>query len=83
MSDDALTTFQVTAHWDPEANVFYSNSDVPGLVVETGTLDEFIDFVNHFTPELLAANMPEFKGSCRIAIEARRARRAATPRMIS
>jgi hypothetical protein len=72
MSDNALKTFHVTAHWDADAEVFYSETDVPGLVVETATLDEFIDLVNHFTPELLAANMPDFKGTYRIAVEARR-----------
>jgi hypothetical protein len=72
MADTALKTFHVTAHWDPEAEVFYSETDVPGLVVETETLDEFIDLVNHFTSELLADNMPEFKGPYRLMIEARR-----------
>jgi Glu-tRNA(Gln) amidotransferase subunit E-like FAD-binding protein len=72
MADQLLKTFQVTAHWDPEAEVFYSETDVPGLVVETETLDEFIELVNHFTPELLADNMPEFKGPYRLTIEARR-----------
>jgi hypothetical protein len=67
-----LKTFHVTALWDADAEVFQSQSDVPGLVVETGTLDEFIELVNRFTPDLLAANMPEFKGSYRISIEARR-----------
>jgi hypothetical protein len=72
MSEAEPKTFHVTAQWDPEAEVFYSETDVPGLVVETKTLDEFIDLVNHFTPDLLADNMPEFKGPYRIMIEARR-----------
>jgi hypothetical protein len=41
-------------------------------VVETETLDAFIELVNRFTPELLADNMPEFKGPYRIMVEARR-----------
>jgi hypothetical protein len=72
MSEASPKTFHVMAHWDAEAEVFYSETDVPGLVVETETLDAFIELVNRFTPELLADNMPEFKGPYRIMVEARR-----------
>jgi Domain of unknown function (DUF1902) len=68
----SLKTFSVTAHWDAEAEVFYSESDIPGLVVETNTLDEFIYLVNSLTPELLANNMPGFKGPYRITLVGRR-----------
>ena len=48
--------FHVVARWDAEARVFYSESDVPGLVVEADTFDEFVDLVQHFVPELLKEN---------------------------
>jgi hypothetical protein len=48
--------FHVIARWDEEARVFYSESDIPGLVVEAETFDEFVDLVQHFVPELLAEN---------------------------
>jgi hypothetical protein len=35
-------TFTVTASWDPEARVFTSQSDIPGLVVEAETYEELV-----------------------------------------
>jgi Domain of unknown function (DUF1902) len=71
MSDDDVRSFHVTAHWDQESGVFYSRTDIPGLVVETLTFEEFVDLVNLLTPDLLAENLPELKGAYRITIEAR------------
>lgn len=34
-------TYHAEALWDPEAKVWETNSDVPGLVIETATLAEF------------------------------------------
>ena len=34
-------SFYVKAIWDPEAEVWCSESDIPGLVIETATLAEF------------------------------------------
>ena len=57
-------TYSVTAIWDPEAQVYYSNSDISGLHIETGSLDEFEEILmdeainlivaNHLSPEDLA-----------------------------
>jgi hypothetical protein len=50
--------FSVTAMWDSEAQVFTSSSDVPGLVIEAETFEEFVALVEELAPDVLAANMP-------------------------
>jgi Domain of unknown function (DUF1902) len=57
--------FSVKAIWDPEAQVYYSESDIFGLHIETKTLDDFEEVMmaegvnlilaNHVTPEELAS----------------------------
>lgn len=49
-------TYTVYAHWDPEARVWCSTSDVPGLVIEADTLEEFEATMKELVPEMLAAN---------------------------
>lgn len=49
--------FYVKAFWDPEASVWCSESDIPGLVLQTDTLEEFEDLIRHFAPDLLASNL--------------------------
>jgi len=46
--------YRVEAHWDPEAEIWTSRSDVPGLVIETLTLAEFDELAQTLIPELLA-----------------------------
>ncbi len=46
----------VKAHWDAEASVWVSESDIPGLVIETETLAEFEHLMMRLAPEMLAAN---------------------------
>lgn len=62
-------TFYVKAIWDPEAGVWTSESDIPGLILETATLSEFEQLARHFAPELLAENL-KIKGSVPIRFEA-------------
>ncbi|WP_295707261.1 DUF1902 domain-containing protein [uncultured Brevundimonas sp.] len=50
-------SFYVKAIWDSEAGVWCSESDIPGLVLETATLSEFESLARHFAPELLAENL--------------------------
>jgi len=50
-------SFYVKAIWDPEAEVWCSESDIPGLVIETATLAEFESLARHFSSELLAENL--------------------------
>jgi hypothetical protein len=48
--------YRVEARWDPEAGVWTSNSDVPGLVIEAPTLAEFEALALALVPEVLADN---------------------------
>lgn len=48
--------FTVEAIWDEEAKVFYSESDISGLHIETRTLEEFEEVMNDVTAELIVAN---------------------------
>ena len=64
--------FKVTATWDPEAQVFTSTSDVPGLVVEAETFEEFVSLVETLGPEVLEANMPSVKRPFQFDIELHR-----------
>jgi len=50
-------SFYVKAVWDPEAEVWCSESNIQGLVLETATLAEFESLARHFAPELLAENL--------------------------
>ncbi len=45
--------YHVRAQWDPEAKVWFSNSDVPGLVIETSTLAEFEALMRELVPEMI------------------------------
>lgn len=61
--------FSVTAHWDEEAKVFYSDSDIIGLHIEATTIEEFeavmmdvapgLVIANHVSKEDLATSAPE------------------------
>lgn len=62
-------TFYVKAHWDTEANVWYSETDIEGLFIETKDLAEFEEIMpdlardmiiaNHNTSSELASKSPE------------------------
>lgn len=49
-------TFHVTAIWDAEAGVFYSESDIVGLHVEAETLEEFEQAISELGPQLIVEN---------------------------
>jgi hypothetical protein len=49
-------TYAVQAHRDDEAGVWFSSSDIAGLVVETDSLTEFERLVIELAPALLAEN---------------------------
>ena len=49
-------SYFVKAHWDPDASVWISETNIPGLVIETDTLAEFEDVMMRLAPEMLAAN---------------------------
>ena len=50
-------SFYVKAIWDAEAGVWCSESNIPGLVLQADTLEEFQDLIQHFGPDLLAENL--------------------------
>jgi hypothetical protein len=50
------SAYYVRALWDPEASVWISETNVPGLVIEANTLSEFESLIVELTPELLEAN---------------------------
>jgi hypothetical protein len=49
-------SFTVRALWDRDANVYYSESDIIGLHIETATLDEFEAVLFEVGPDLILAN---------------------------
>ena len=65
-------TFKVTAVWDADAKVFTSSSDIPGLVVEADTFEEFVSLVEVLAPEMLAANLPDAKRPYHFDIQSHR-----------
>ncbi len=50
------SSYYVKALWDPEAAVWTSESDIPGLVIEADSLAEFESLMSQLAPEMLAAN---------------------------
>ena len=62
-------SFYVKAIWDPEAEVWTSQSNIQGLVLETATLAEFESLAKHFAPELLAENLG-LSGDVQVRFEA-------------
>ncbi len=49
-------SYYVKALWDAEAQVWVSETDIPGLVIETHTLAEFEAAFQDLAPEMLAIN---------------------------
>ena len=71
MNIDMPQSFLVTATWDAEAGVFTSQSDVPGLVIEAETFEEFVELVRELAPEVIATNLPTVRGPHKLRIETR------------
>ena len=67
-----IQLFIVTAVWDYEANVFNSSSNIPGLVVEADTFEEFVSLVEALAPEMLEDNLPQVKRPYHFDIESHR-----------
>ena len=49
-------SYVVTAVWDADAQVFYSESDIKGLHVEADTLEAFEALVIDLAPDLIIEN---------------------------
>jgi predicted RNase H-like HicB family nuclease len=57
LGDKPMSEYHVTAFWDDEAKVWVGTSeDVPGLCVESATLEELLQTVGELMPELLILN---------------------------
>ena len=48
--------FYVRALWDADAKVFYSESDIFGLHIETATIEEFETVMTDMAADLIIAN---------------------------
>lgn len=49
--------YTIRAGWDEDAQVWYvEDSDIPGLVTEAPTQDQFIEHIRELAPELIALN---------------------------
>ncbi len=52
-----MPEYTVNLLWDPEARVWIATSDsIPGLVLESGSMDALIERVRFAAPEIMAAN---------------------------
>lgn len=49
-------SFYVRAIWDPEEKLFYSDSNIIGLHLETPTFEEFEEVLMDVAPDLIVAN---------------------------
>jgi Domain of unknown function (DUF1902) len=56
MDSSMKRIFFVRAHWDDEAKVWYSETDIDGLFINAKDLDEFEDVVSEFAGELVLEN---------------------------
>ncbi|MDR1184462.1 MAG: DUF1902 domain-containing protein [Coriobacteriales bacterium] len=54
-----MAEYRVNFLWDEGAAVWVATSDeIPGLVLESGSLDALMERVRYAAPELLALNSP-------------------------
>jgi hypothetical protein len=52
-----MAEYVVNLIWDEDANVWIATSnDIPGLVLESGSIDALIERVRFAAPELIAMN---------------------------
>ena len=51
-----MPRFYVKALWDVETEIYYSETNIPGLVVEAPTPAEFQALVANLAPEMLQDN---------------------------
>ncbi len=52
--------YTINLTWDAEAGVWIAtSSDIPGLVLESGSFDALLEHTRNAVPELLALNPPK------------------------
>jgi predicted RNase H-like HicB family nuclease len=72
-SGDAMTPLVVNVHWDPDAKVWWAESDdVPGLVSEAETFERIVENVIALIPDLLELNGAASKGEIPVCFMADR-----------
>lgn len=55
--------FFVKAEWDDDAGVWYTaETDIPGLIVEAATVEEFGKLVMELAPEMIELNAHHLNG---------------------
>ena len=54
-------SYYVRAVWDEDAGVYFSETNVPGLNIEAETLHGFIEIAEELAPQMLEANVPEWR----------------------
>jgi hypothetical protein len=64
--------FKVLAIWDPATELYISQSEIPGLVVEVESFEEFVATVEALAPDLLQANLPDAPRPYTFEIQAQR-----------
>ena len=64
--------FNVAVIWDDEAGVIHSRSDIPGLVIEAETFDQFVALVDQLAPVMVADNVPEAREAFTVHVSAER-----------
>lgn len=58
-----MPTFNVKAHLDHEAGVWWAESDdLPGLVAEAASHDDLVKELRQLVPELIEMNLPSLAG---------------------
>lgn len=57
-------SYRITAVWDDESRRFtVTSEDIPGLVLETDSIDEILEVLNDVLPDLLGPkHKPQNKG---------------------
>jgi predicted RNase H-like HicB family nuclease len=54
MGGMTMNEYTVLVTWDNEAQVWYCTSeDIPGLILESGSLDVLVERARHAAPEML------------------------------
>ncbi|MEM1086641.1 MAG: DUF1902 domain-containing protein [Pseudomonadota bacterium] len=64
----ANRTFFVRAHRDSDAGVWYSESDIKGLVIEAETLEEFEQILMELGPDMILENHTKPEDYARLSL---------------
>ena len=51
-----MSSFSITAIWDEDTQVYYSESDIVGLHIEAQTIEEFVAEAKMHAPDMILRN---------------------------